>query len=112
MFINSFTVTGDDNRLFANSIDPDVTAHNEPSHLGLRCLTFSVSTLHINFFPMDSLFRTKTDDKCRLNFDSKRVKSFERAHDKTNNLSCAPRENSDQPEHPPILNSLPSEFSR
>ena len=25
--------------------------HNEPSHLDLRCLTFTLSTLHINFFP-------------------------------------------------------------
>ena len=28
----------------------------EPSHLDLRCLTFSISTLHINLFPSDSLF--------------------------------------------------------
>ena len=49
-------------------------AHNEPSHLGLCCLTFSFSTLHINFFPMDSWFRTKADDKC-LKFGSERVKS-------------------------------------
>ena len=33
------------------------------SHLDLRCLTFSFSTLHINFFPIDSLFKTKADDK-------------------------------------------------
>ena len=24
----------------ANSVDPDETAHNEPSHLDLRCLPF------------------------------------------------------------------------
>ena len=40
---------------FANSRDPDETAHNEPSHLDLRCLTLSLSTLYINFFPSDSL---------------------------------------------------------
>ena len=51
---------------FANSIDPDKTAHNEPSHLDLRCLTFSLSALHINFFPSGSLFKKKTDNKCRL----------------------------------------------
>ena len=32
---------------------------DEPSHLDLRCLTFSLSTLHINFFPSDSLFKKK-----------------------------------------------------
>ena len=43
----------------ANSIDLDETAHKEPSHLDLRCLTFSLSTLHINFFPSDSLLKNK-----------------------------------------------------
>ena len=33
--------------LFSNSIDPDETAHDEPSHLDLSCLTFSLSTLNI-----------------------------------------------------------------
>ena len=60
---------------FANSIDPDETAHNEPSHLDLRCLTFSLSTLHINFFPSDSLFKKKADNKCRLKFGTERVNS-------------------------------------
>ena len=84
--INSFTAIVD-KRLFANSVDPDETAHNEPSHLDLRCLTFSLSTLHINFFPNDSLLEKKTkkknnkttttketDDKCRLKFVTERVK--------------------------------------
>ena len=35
---------------FANSIDPDEMA---------QCLTFSLSTLHINVFPNDSLFLNK-----------------------------------------------------
>ena len=55
---------------------------NEPSHLDLRCLTFSLSTLHINVFPNDSLLKKKkkkkkkkTDDKCLLKFGAKRVKS-------------------------------------
>ena len=43
--INSFTAIGDDNTL-ANSVNPDETAHNEPSHLDLHCLTFHPSTLH------------------------------------------------------------------
>ena len=30
--------------------------YNEPSHLDLRCLTFSLSALHINF-PIDSLLK-------------------------------------------------------
>ena len=33
-------------------------AHNEPSHLDLCCLTFNLSTLHINF-PCDYLLRKK-----------------------------------------------------
>ena len=44
---------------FANSIDPDETAHNEPSHLDLRCLRSSLSTSHINFFPSNSLLKKK-----------------------------------------------------
>ena len=44
---------------FANSIDLDEAVHNEPSHLDLRCLTFSLSALHINFFPFDSLLKKK-----------------------------------------------------
>ena len=48
--IDSFTALGDKIG-FANSIDPDETAHNEPSYQDLRCLTISLSTLHINFFP-------------------------------------------------------------
>ena len=36
-------------------------AHNKPSHLDLRYLTFSLITSHINFFPSDSLFK-KVDD--------------------------------------------------
>ena len=47
---------------------------SEPSHLDLRCLTFSLSTLHINVFPNDSLLKYKNaDDKCRLKFGAKRV---------------------------------------
>ena len=37
-------------RLFANNIDPDERAHNEPSHLDLRCLTDSLSTLRETVF--------------------------------------------------------------
>ena len=40
---------------------------NELSHLDLCCLTFSLSTLHINDFPNDS-FLKKEDDRCRLKF--------------------------------------------
>ena len=42
---------------FANSIDPDETAHSEPSHLDPRFLTFSLSTLHTNVFPNDGLLK-------------------------------------------------------
>ena len=27
---------------FANTADPDETAHNEPSHLDLQCLSYSL----------------------------------------------------------------------
>ena len=47
------------------------------AHLDLRCLTFSLSTLHINFFPSNKLLK-KADYKCRLKFGTKRAK------DKTN----------------------------
>ena len=48
---------------------------NKTSHLDLRCLTFTLSTLHINVFPNDSLLKIKkADDKCRLNFGAERVK--------------------------------------
>ena len=59
---------------FANNIDKDETAQNEPSHLDLRCLTFSLSTLNKNFFPCDSLLKNEADNKCRLKFGTERVK--------------------------------------
>ena len=55
--INSFTAIGDDNRL-ANSVNPD-----EPSHLDLHCLTFHPSTLHMNFFQIDSLIKKNNKKK-------------------------------------------------
>ena len=55
---------------------------NEPSHLDLRSLIFSLSTLHINVFTNNSLLKKKkkkkkkkkADDKCRLKFGNERVK--------------------------------------
>ena len=42
---------------------------NEPSHLDLCCLTHSLSSLHINVFPNDSLLKEKKQTtKCRLKF--------------------------------------------
>ena len=39
---------------FANAVDPDETAHNEPSHLDLKCLPYSLTfqhyTVYIEFF--------------------------------------------------------------
>ena len=55
--LNSFTATGDNNIFFANSVDPDETAHNEPSHQDIRCLTFRLSALPKNFLPIDSLLK-------------------------------------------------------
>ena len=37
--VNSFIIT-DQNKSFANSVDPDETAHDEPSHQDLLCLPF------------------------------------------------------------------------
>ena len=50
----------------------------EPSHLDLRCLTVSLSTLRINFFSSDSLLKKKkkkktADDKCRLKLALKKL---------------------------------------
>ena len=69
--LNSFTAIGD-NKTLANSVDPDETAYNEPSHQDLRCLTISLPALHINVYPVDSLLiivkktqktqKKKTDD--------------------------------------------------
>ena len=42
----------------------------ELSHLDLRCLTYSLSTLPINFFSSNS---RKADNKCRLKFGTERV---------------------------------------
>ena len=67
--LNSFTATGD----FANSVDPEETVHNEPSHQDLRCLTFSLSAYQINFFPINSLLKNKANDKCSLKFGVERV---------------------------------------
>ena len=49
-------------------------AHNELSHHDLRCSTFSLTTLHIDFFPIDSVLKNKADKKCSLNFGGERVK--------------------------------------
>ena len=35
---------------FANTADPDETAHNEPSHLDLQCLPSSLNTFSIKSF--------------------------------------------------------------
>ena len=40
-------------------------AHYGLSHEDLRCLMSSLSTLHINLFPVDSSLK-KADDKCSL----------------------------------------------
>ena len=35
---------------FANSVDPDEVAHNEPPHLGLHCLPSSLSNFQYDIF--------------------------------------------------------------
>ena len=39
IFLKSFSLA-DQNYVFANSVDPDETAQNEPSHRDLYCLPF------------------------------------------------------------------------
>ena len=53
IFLNSFTATGNYNRLLQTA-EIQMRWLNEPSHLDLCCLTFSLSALHINVFPSDS----------------------------------------------------------
>ena len=50
--INSFTAIGDNTSVIGlcKPRKSDETAHSEPSHQDLRCLTFSLSILHINAF--------------------------------------------------------------
>ena len=68
---NFSTAIGDKNRLLqTHSVDPEETAHHEQSYYDLRCLTFSLSTLHINFFPPDSLLTTNVG----LKFSAKRAR--------------------------------------
>ena len=55
----------DDDLLFVNQIFLLITnlfllVSYEPFHLALRCLTFSLSTLRINFFSSDSLLKKKS----------------------------------------------------
>ena len=53
-FFNSFTAIGDNNRLLKTA-QIQMRRLIEPSHLDVRCLTFSLlSTLHINVFPSNS----------------------------------------------------------
>ena len=54
--VNSFTATGNNNRLLQTA-QIQMRRLNEPSHLDLCCLTFNLSTLHINVFLNDSLLR-------------------------------------------------------
>ena len=66
-YCSKFTLTfkniADNNSRLQKSIDPDEAVHNEPSNVDLRCLKFSLSTLHINLFPSDSLLRKKKKKK-------------------------------------------------
>ena len=58
------------------------TDHNESSHQGLPCLTVSLSTLHINFFLIDSLLKKKkkknADNKCSVKFGAKVMETSKR----------------------------------
>ena len=50
-------------------------AHHEPSHQDLCSLTFSLLTLHINYFQsIVKKKRNKADDKCCPKFGAERVK--------------------------------------
>ena len=45
-------------------------------------------------------------DRFLIHLGEKRFEEFEQHHDKTNEVACAPSEDSDQPVYPPSLNSL------
>ena len=47
---------------FANAVDPDETAHNEPSHLDLQCLPSSLSFFNIqsNLHKRDTFLKGRT----------------------------------------------------
>ena len=68
---------------FANSIYLDETAHYGPSHLDLRCLTFSLSIFHINFSPNDSFLQKKKKKKNKKRKKSRRQMSSEIWHRKS-----------------------------
>ena len=53
-WFNSFTVTGNNNRLLQTAL-----IQMRRHHLDLHCLTFSLSLLHINFFSSDYLLQKK-----------------------------------------------------
>ena len=55
----AFTATGNNNRLLQTAY-VQMRRLIEPSHLDIRCLTFSLSTLYINVFPNDSLLKYKS----------------------------------------------------
>ena len=78
-----------------NTVDPDVTAHNKPSHLNLQCLQIQL-LLSLALYGFSSYIRTKqtcavcTDYFCSLkhfctqivsincqNFNSYQLKAFE-----------------------------------
>ena len=108
--INSFTATGDNNGRWQTAYI-QMKRLNEPSHLDLRCLTFSLSTSHINVFPNDSLFKIKkkqtTFRRRQMSSEILRRNSHFQSNgpqcEKTYLLTCAPNEDSNQPAHPRSL---------
>ena len=73
--LNSFTAIVDNSRLRKQHRSRWDGSY-EPSHLNLRWLTFSPSTLHTNVFQSDSLLTyKKAEDKRRLKFGTERVNS-------------------------------------
>ena len=62
--------------------------HSEPSHMDLRCLTSSLSTLQLNLIPSDSLLKNKTDDICRLKCGTGRVKGLNETQTPRSVLLC------------------------
>ena len=72
--------------VFANSVDPDETAHNEPSHQDLHCLPFCFD------FWLRPLFRTMVRIRFkdgRVHFRNSGMKGLELA--KNRNLKCTSR---------------------
>ena len=61
---------------FANSIDPDEAAHNEPPHLDLHCLSSNLGIFNTEYIELCTFLKVCKHRFCRLLFGTKRVKTW------------------------------------